>query len=314
MGFKNSIAFVGDIHLQFSNPSSRVDNYFEAILNKIKQVMNSNKYTISLGDIFSHPVLDIQGTVILISLLKDYKESGGTWIEILGNHPIYSWNINTLNKTTLGLLNKLGLVTILDRSGQIKDSLSTIEIGDWTIVPTLLNSPKDISTAPTPRSILVGHNYYAFGRDKKHSLEYEDLKDKGYKYCFLGHDHQNYPPKIIENTILYRPGSLAREAAHSYNFERDIIYYQLDLDSEKIESVKVDYSPASEVFSVEANMKYNDITPEYVYDLQALMDSFKKKKTANISIRKMLEDNEEIPDRIVEFIKDCYQVNNIEFV
>ena len=44
------------------------------------------------------------------------------------------------------------------------------------------------------------------------------------------------------------------------------------------------------------------------------MDNFKQKKTMNISIRKMLEENKEIPDRVVEFIKDCYEVNNIEFV
>ena len=86
MELNNTIAFVGDIHLQFNNPSSRVDNYFEAILNKIQQIMKENKYIVSLGDLFSNPVLDIQGTMMFIELLKRYKEQGGTWIEILGNH------------------------------------------------------------------------------------------------------------------------------------------------------------------------------------------------------------------------------------
>lgn len=314
MSWNDNVAFVGDIHLQFSNPASRIDNYFEAILNKIGQVMKANKYFISLGDLFSHPVLDIQGTMIFIELLKEYKEKGGVFIEIAGNHTIYNWQLNTVNKTTLGLLHKLNLIQILDRSGLIDKAKSSIEIEGYTIVPGLLNDPKNLIEAPNNNSILVAHSYYAFERDKKHSLEYEDLKDKGYKYCFLGHDHQPYQPKIIENTTLYRPGSLAREAAHPYNFDRKITYYQLDLNTDKIKSIEVDYEPASEVFSIEANEKHNDTTPQYVYDMEELMKNFKNKKTANISIRKMLEDNKDIPDKIVNFIKDCYEQCNLEFI
>ena len=314
MKLNNTIAFVGDIHLQFNNPSSRVDNYFEAILNKIQQIMKENKYIVSLGDLFSNPVLDIQGTMMFIELLKRYKEQGGTWIEILGNHVLYNWQLNTINKTTLGLLHKLGLIKILDRSSQIENTLNSIEIEDWIIIPNLLNTPKEILKAPQDKSILVGHCYYAFERDKKHSIEYEDLKEKGYKYCFLGHDHQPYKPKVIENTTLYRPGSLAREAAHSYNFDRKIIYYQLDLDTDKIQSVEVECEPASEVFSIEANERHNDTTPKYVYDMEELMKSFKNRKTVNISIKKMLEENKEIPDKVVNFIKDCYEQCNLEFI
>lgn len=314
MELNNSIAFVGDIHLQFTNPSSRIDNYFEAILNKIKQITRDNKYIISLGDLLSNPVLDIQGTMIFIELLKEYKDNGGTFIEIMGNHTVYNWQLSSINKTTLGLLNKLGLIQILDRSNQISNAISKLEIRDWTIIPALLNNPKDLIAAPTNKSIMVAHSYYNFERDKKHSLEYNELVDLGYRYYFFGHDHAPSPSKIIGSGILYRPGSLAREAAHSYNFDRKIQYYQLDLDTDKIHSIEIECEPASEVFSIEANEKHNDKTPNYVYDLQALMDSFKQKKTANISIRKMLENNKEIPDRIVNFIKDCYQVNNIEFV
>ena len=314
MELSNSIAFVGDIHLQFNNPTSRIDNYFEAILNKILQIMKENKYIVSLGDLFSNPVLDIQGTMMFIELLKKYKEQGGTWIEIIGNHTIYNWQLNTINKTTLGLLHKLGLIKILDRSRQIENTLSKMEIEDWTIIPNLLNTPKEIIDAPTEKSILVGHCYYAFERDKKHSLEYEDLKEKGYKYCFLGHDHQNYKAKVIESTTLYRPGSLAREAAHPYNFDRKIIYYQLDLDTNEIRSIEVEAAEANEIFSLEVINKHNDTTPKYIYDMEELMKSFKQKKTVNISIKKMLEENKEIPDKVVNFIKDCYEACEIEFV
>ena len=314
MTLANTIAFVGDIHLQFNNPASRTDNYFMTILGKIEQIMKKNKYIVSLGDIFSNPVLDTQAIIILIQLLQKYKDRGGEFYEIAGNHTIYSWQLKTINKTTLGLLHKLGLIKILDRSGNVEGAIPKLEIDSYTIIPGLLNEPKNILVPEGDNNILVAHAYYEFERDKKHSLEFKDLEESNYKFIFLGHDHEPYKSKIVGKSILYRPGSLAREAAHSYNFTRGINYYQLDLDIGEVKLVKVEAAPAEEVFSVEAVEKHNDVTPKYVYDMEELMKSFKSKKTMNISIKKMLEDNPAIPDRIVEFIKDCYEANNIQFV
>ena len=36
MELNNSVAFIVDPQIQYSNPSSRIDNYFEAILKKLK--------------------------------------------------------------------------------------------------------------------------------------------------------------------------------------------------------------------------------------------------------------------------------------
>lgn len=310
----NSIAFVGDPHVQFNNPANRVDNYFQSVIHKLKQVLDNNKYVISLGDTLSNPVLDIQGTMILIELLSNFKKQGGKFYEVLGNHVLYNWNLKTLNKTTIGLLHKLELIEILDRTGEIENSISQLEIGVYTIIPSLLTKPKDLIPAKQEHSIMVGHNYYNFNRDPKHSLEYDDLKELGYEYVFLGHDHEYYQPKMIENTWLYRPGSLGREAAHSYNFEREIIYYQLDLEDDKVRPIKLDHAPGTEVFSIEAVEKHENPTPTYVYNLEELMKSFKKKSSVSVSIKKLMEDNDEIPDRIVNFIESCYEACGIPFV
>ena len=315
MTFNESIAFLVDPQFQYNNPTSRIDDYFETILRKFKEVLFNNKYCICLGDLTEFPVLDMAGLIAIISLLKKYKENGGTFYSLIGNHDIYNWNLSSINKATLGLLNKLGLVTIIDNSGEIENSLSEIDIKGWNIQCTSLKNPKEnLVIAKQDKSILIGHNYYAFERDKKHSLEYEDLKDLGYKYIFLGHDHQNYKPKIIEKSTLYRSGNLSRGKAEVYNFDREIYYYQLDLNTDKVQSVKIDYKPAVEVFSLETVSRHNDTTPKYVYDMEELMKNFKNKKTINISIKKMLEENKEIPDRVVEFIKDCYEACQLEFV
>lgn len=310
----NNIAFVGDMHIQFSNPTSRVDNYFESVLNKLSQILDNNRVVISLGDMFSNPVLDIQGTLVLIELLKRYKDKGGMFFEIAGNHTIYNWNLNTLSKTTLGLLHKLELVNILDRSGLVVNSLDKLELEGITIVPGLLNNPHDVIKAPTDNSIMVAHTYYNFSRDPKHSFEYEEIANLGYRAIFLGHDHERYPEKVLEQGVLYRPGSLGREAAHPYNFTRELIYYKLDLDTDSISPVKIDYLPASEVFSLEVIEKHNDTTSAFIYDLEELMKNFKNKSSISVSIKKMMEDNPEISDEIISFIEDCHEACQLEFV
>ena len=42
MELNNSVAFIVDPQIQYSNPSSRIDNYFEAILKNISYFVNTN--------------------------------------------------------------------------------------------------------------------------------------------------------------------------------------------------------------------------------------------------------------------------------
>lgn len=315
---KDSIAFVVDPQIQFSNPANRIDNYFEALTKKLSCILNDNKYVVILGDITEFPVLDMQGIIILIGMLQRHKAKGGEVYSLVGNHDIYNWNISTITKSTLGLLAKLGLITIIDRSGEVPESLDAveaIELGGWWIECTLLKTPhNDLLPAKSEKSILIGHNYFAFGRDPKHSLEYEEIAKLGYKYIFLGHDHENYKPKVLETGILYRPGSLGRQTTHPYNFTRKIQYCQLDLITEKVKEVEIPFEPASEVFSVEAIEKHEDNTPAFVYDLEELMKNFKNKSTINMSIKKMMEDNPEISDEIINFIEQCHEACGLTFV
>ena len=315
---KNSIAFVVDPQIQFSNPANRIDNYFEALIKKLSFILNDNKYVIILGDLTEFPVLDMQGIIILTGMLQKHKMQGGQVYSLVGNHDIYNWNISTISKTTLGLLSKLDLITIVDRSGEVPDSLVSVEflnIEGWDIDCTLLKTPhNNLPIAKSDKSILIGHNYYNFARDPKHSLEYEEIANLGYRYIFLGHDHENYKPKALEQGILYRPGSLGRQTTHPYNFTRKIKYCQLDLDTDKVREIEVPFEPASEVFSLEAIEKHEDTTPTYVYDLEELMKNFKNKNTINMSIKKMMEDNPEIPDEIIDFIEQCHEACQLEFV
>ena len=310
----NTLAIIGDPHIQFNNPSCRQDNYFESIMDKLKQIMKSNSYIIELGDLLSLPVLDIQGTLILVDLLSQYKKQGGRFISLIGNHNIYNWQINTLNKTTTRLLARLNLIDILD--ADLSEAYSEINLGPFKILPLSLNfSKKELPKAKGQHNILVGHAFYASERDPKHSINYEDIKDLGYEYIFLGHDHEPYKPKIIDNTILYRPGSLGRTTSHTYNLYRKPLYYRINLDSCEIKEVILNSKSSEEIFTYEIINKKQDKTPDYVYDLEALINSYKEKGHSSIlSIRKLMEDSSEVTPEIIQFISDIHEACGLEFI
>ena len=315
---KNSIAFIGDPHLSLNNPVNRIDNYFEASMKKLDEVMRNNEYIVDLGDLTNNPVLDTFATLKLANRLKKYKEDGGHFMSLIGNHNVYNWNTNTLNKTTLGLLNSLGLLEVLDTNaeGCIKNKIIDI---DCKITPLPLNFNKNELPKADKEyriNILVGHAFYAYERDKKHSLDYEHLKDLGYDYIFFGHDHAYYKPlNIGDDSILYRPGSLTRTTKHSYNMTRKIVYYQYDIDNETVEEKTIKCAkPINEIFPQEVIDEKSDNSPEYLVDIEDLLDQLATRKVGTLSIRKMLEDNPEVPEEVFNFICWCHEECNLDFV
>ena len=107
---------LSDIHLLWDNPIGRLDNAHEAQLRKLKFVLDwaeENEATIlQAGDFFDRPrswylLPEIMG------LVGKYKVD---WFMIFGQHDVYLYSQETRSATSLGILEKAGLVHILDES------------------------------------------------------------------------------------------------------------------------------------------------------------------------------------------------------
>ena len=215
-----NIAVVGDLHLHSSTPQSRIDDYADTCCKKLsilrKEMLEYKcKYLICPGDIFHvyRERTDFEYNVIQ-EFLK-FKYDGIRVFIINGNHDISNDRIDTIDKSSLGILYLTNVV----------EPFTDIKFGDKIEVtgvpfPTEIPPVKDVSKF----NICVCHKFYDMLSDKD-TLKKEDVKDLGYNVYVMGHDHVVYDLERVYNSYIVRPGSFMRGTAHNYNTDR-MVYTQ----------------------------------------------------------------------------------------
>jgi DNA repair exonuclease SbcCD nuclease subunit len=207
----SNIIFVGDTHLKGSSPISRCDDYSTAILNKIEslvQVANSfncNKIVL-LGDVFDSHTTTLPYLAKVISSFKKISDAGITVYTVVGNHDIKNNRMDSLSSCALGILISTGYVKLAPRTLTIDD----VDFNFFHYPDELVKRDSD------NYSVCVAHRYYEFGLSWD-SLTRDDVKSLNYDAMILGHYHVPCDTVTIEDTLLYRPGSLSRSTSESYN-------------------------------------------------------------------------------------------------
>jgi DNA repair exonuclease SbcCD nuclease subunit len=292
-----TIAICGDIHIRDTNPRARIDNYFEACMDKIDTVMSENDYMVCLGDFFDRPSMSVEYINKIVSRLSQYRNR---ILTIIGNHDTYYRTLN-LDKTTLGLLDKLDIVKIMKDSFKLEDF--TFDVA--SIVP-LLKLPEQKA------DILLGHFFLDNSLSPKESLTINDLKNYG--YVFLGHDHCPYSIVQSGKTKIYRNGSLTRVDAQSYNLSREYIIYT-QLNKFGFVDKKIPLSNKTEIFDSGVLNKPPIVKSEVLYfsSLDNLIKDFKEgQQMDNMSTLKVLRELR-TPEPCVEYLRAIHDVMGLYF-
>ncbi len=199
------VAVVGDIHLRLENPRCRIDNYLDSLLNKIENILQNCDIFICLGDLFDKPSVGDECLNKFLSLLAKYDKPFYT---IWGNHDLYKYSIEKLDKTSLGICLLEGRVKHLD---EIKvHNTKFKEIPFVKKFPKIPENDKD--------TILLGHCFYESEVDFDYSIKEIDLINVSSRFIYLGHEHSPFPKTSVYNTSIIRQGSLCRNSINSYNY------------------------------------------------------------------------------------------------
>jgi DNA repair exonuclease SbcCD nuclease subunit len=246
----SNILFIGDLHLKANSPVSRKDQYPTAILNKILYLASvSSAYNcktfILLGDVFDSPITSLPYLAEVIDTFKKVAEYGVTVYTIVGNHDIKNNRMDSLPSTALGILISTGYVKLAEKSMKI----------DSTVF-RFFNYPETVECRSDGDyyEVCVAHLYYEFSLAND-SLCSEDLKRLNYNAMILGHYHVPCDTITVENTLLYRPGSLSRSTSEPYNKLRTPRALLFNCTNHKAAYIEVACAPAEEVFvnQVEGN-------------------------------------------------------------
>lgn len=302
------IAVVGDQHITGKTPRCRKDSYPDAILSKIEQILISNDIFIGLGDLFDSASIEEQTLNKFMSLLIKYKKQGKRFFTILGNHDLFKHNTNLLEKTSLGLCMLDGLV----------ERLAIFEFGNvlFQEIPFVKKNPELPNLYSDYINVLLGHYFYENNFCPEFSLTREQLDSiqVAGTFVILGHDHAPYGVQTINNCLLVRLGSLCRNTANDYNFNRVPKYTQFTFDSNKLlESVNY-----VELDSIELDVFLPQVTPQQKqevnveYDMTSFFDKFGYKSSEEVTLTSCLQ---EVGTRevVVDVIKEVYTSLNMNF-
>ena len=259
---------LSDTHLLWHKPVGRIDDTKETQFGKwnfILDYASKNKYTIlEAGDFFNAN----RSWYLLpevMDMLKKYH------IEIFccyGQHDTYLYNEKTRAATSLGILEKAGLVHILDEKfyqrQEIEDKLRCNIYGCsyGQKVPKIKN--KDcfnilIIHAPIAEKALYPNQNYLDATTF--------LKENEFDLIVAGDIHQKYAVRY-ENRWIVNSGPLIRKEASAYNFLHSPGFYIFD--TKKIdppEFIEVPHRSAEEVLSrnhIDAEKESDNLLNDFV--------------------------------------------------
>lgn len=227
------IAVIGDVHITGKNPRCRKDIYLDSILTKLDQILSSNDIVLCLGDLFDSASVEEEAVSRFLKLVIKHNKPFYT---IFGNHDLYKYSTQLLEKTSLGLTMLKGVVKHLGSEG--------LTIGSYTFQEIPFRAKNPIVPEVDPNTILLGHFFFENNLCPDYSITREQLEKCNAKFMLLGHDHEPHAPLTFGSTELLRQGSICRNTAFIYQFNRVPTYIQFSIDKDflsyKVISLDVD--------------------------------------------------------------------------
>lgn len=256
----------GDWHFKGINPVARLDNYQEAITEKIHQVYGlARKYAVQAiivpGDIFDSPATAWGTVADLADLLR---AAPCPVLTIPGNHDLWAGNQESKRRTPFGFLARMELFWDLTEEpyecGQPRFSIcvtghgfdvnTDTEAGKRQFEPPPHNYPWSGTSIHVVHSMLLQDPPYF---EMRHTL-IKDVQTTA-KVIISGHDHTGFGIFQREDGVLFiSPGALCRLTAHSMEMRRQVQVVLLTVENDGqayAELISLNVKPGSEVLSRE---------------------------------------------------------------
>lgn len=254
-----TVMFIGDLHLSSTPPASRIDDYAEAIFQKLEQcygLIDRMKIdaVVQLGDAFHLKTWSRTPYWLTLRYMRWLKRVHALGCEvgvIVGNHDVPYGNDAFVDRQPMGMVLSLDFV---------KSSPADLVLQDPDIRIVLKNfnsdfTVRDLNVARESEKFLVCCCHQSlmktgqlFGEP---TVNFHEVKTEADVIAF-GHLHA---PMVLqkEGEILFvNPGALSRGSLHSENLERDINVIVLKFDEKiKFKAIKLDAAPANQVFDLE---------------------------------------------------------------
>ncbi len=320
------ILHITDSHGTVKSPEGRRDVYYTTFLKKLFEVSFVCKrlkvdFVIHTGDLFHSARVSNKFAGQTAELIKAMKVP---FYVVPGNHDIEGYSIDTIDQTTLGLLAKTEVITILDRQHPLFKTEGGYDSFTVAISGQEYYAHIDEGNA---RDFLMQQNKGDFNILAIHGYITDTMQHPNIKYTLAtsiktdadiilsGHYHHQFVHRG-RGYIVYNPGSMMRVDQTEYNKTHIPQYGIIDIFVDK--RGRLDYTYTMHPFSVaQPSTEIFDYEAKYREKCSAIsLDSFKSSVNNTIAdvqsstnipqLISQLGEKANVPEEIVELALSKY--------
>jgi len=276
-----------DVHLADKSPAARIDNYRDAILDKLEQASQISKerkadLALCAGDLFHLKSPSKNSHYLVSRTLEIFKNFPCPVFSIYGNHDICQDNITSLPKQPFYVLLKSGCLHYLEDSYFDNGNVRIFGM-DYLKNPEYLDFNRDKKSEKI--QICVAHVNASSKFDDlfgERVYKYQELSNCSPDIFLFGHYHPDQGIEIHNNKHFINVGSLSRGSLKKDELSRipNLGFIEIDDNySIKTEKIPLKVKPASEIFDLEMKKK-EDIEQK---EIENFINEMKSKMVFNES-------------------------------
>lgn len=298
------LLFIGDPHVAASPPGYRLDDYTQAILEKLAVSLGIareyNLLPIILGDLFHLPRNNPNS--LLVTLIDLFRPSYP--FVLVGNHDKHEARLT--RDVSLAVIQAARVIRLIDRAGPV----CSLQVGgrrvflgaspDWTPIPSRVDRGA--------YEVVIWLTHHDLGFPGYDAARVPLKEIPGVDLVVNGHLHTPKPPRQCGSTTWFNPGGIARLTLSSYtrNLTPSVfIWRPPDLE---LTPVPLPHRPFEEIFPELTGQDEQDSEqdPESLF-IKGLENLLIRKTTEGVGLKFFLEANLIPDDPVDTYIWGLYE-------
>lgn len=312
-----------DIHISDVNPRSRVDDFKDTVLGKLRQMAMACKKlgadaAIIAGDLYNLKAPAKNSHGLNRELVAVFQEFGCPIYMIEGNHDLTNNDLGSIPSQPLGVLFQDRTLIrlrneIVEKDG-VKISLAGVPY-DHNLDPDELKIERPEGCAAQICALHLYASPTGGMLFQNRIIGYKELAHLSPDVFIIGHYHIDQGIEQVDGKHFINIGSMSRGTLNEENIDHQpqIGYIKIDVDGDDTNittrPIKLKVKPAPEVFDLEKREEEKKERQEIEEFVEKLVsETFDEESAGDKSIEEMLETldaSKEIKERAIHFLQEA---------
>lgn len=243
------LLYLTDTHIRASSPQNRTDDFVETLKNKFREVNEiARRENVDAilhgGDFFDIPSPSLSVCGDFVSLMAEARVP---IYGIAGNHDVFGHNPDTLPRTVLGFIDRIGVVKLIHPGQPLfleKDGLKVQVTGQHYHYDLDRRDPRLDYVIDEVEADIGIHLVHGMLMDKAfidgvaHTRVDQIVETKAH-LTLCGHNHLGWPEIRHDGKIFYNPGGFVRLSNHPSDASRKPQVLLLDMTNGELQIKKI---------------------------------------------------------------------------